>query len=316
MFKLHSQLLNKLVLKKNLYIMKKNILFIALFICSSMVNAQDYLDILKVSHSQATLGNIDTDDETDVSNTNIELYLPIPITAKAVLLSGFTYENTRLGLNHSDSRSNLIMTRFNLGVKLNHGNKWSGTYVALPKLASDFNDLGADDFQMGGIALLEKKYSSRYVLKFGAYVSTENFGTTVTPIIGLWYKSKNSKFYVNATLPIRADVNYSLTNSFSLGANLLTSVKSYNLSEANSDFYVQEESIRFSAFAAYGFLDDMLILRARVGLDTTDYGVYNKNSNSIVQVLTAQIGDERARENSEFSAAPFVGLDLMFRVDL
>jgi hypothetical protein len=208
------------------------------------------------------------------------------------------------------------MTRFNLGVKLNHGNKWSGTYVALPKLASDFNDLGADDFQMGGIALLEKKYSSRYVLKFGAYVSTENFGTTVTPIIGLWYKSKNSKFYVNATLPIRADVNYSLTNSFSLGANLLTSVKSYNLSEANSDFYVQEESIRFSAFAAYGFLDDMLILRARVGLDTTDYGVYNKNSNSIVQVLTAQIGDERARENSEFSAAPFVGLDLMFRVDL
>jgi hypothetical protein len=307
--------------------MKKNILFIALFICTSMVNAQDYLDILKVSHSQATLGNIDTDDETDVSNTNIELYLPIPITAKAVLLTGFTYENTSLGtyfpdLNSQtipsfiDGSSNLIMTRFNLGVKLNHGNKWSGTYVALPKLASDFNDLGADDFQMGGIALLEKKYSSRYVLKFGAYVSTENFGTTVTPIIGLWYKSKNSKFYVNATLPIRADVNYSLTNSFSLGANLLTSVKSYNLSEVNSDFYVQEESIRFSVFAAYGFLDDMLILRARVGLDTTDYGVYNKSSNSIVQVLTAQIGNERTRENSEFSAAPFVGLDLMFRVDL
>ena len=306
--------------------MKKTILFITLFACATMVNAQDYLDILKVSHSQATLGNVIDSLETDVSNTNIELYMPIPITQKAVILAGFTYEKTGLGnmffdfgeaqYDFVDGSKNLIMTRLNLGMKIKHGNKWSGTYVALPKLASDFSNLGADDFQIGGLALLEKKYSSRKVLKFGAYVSSENFGTTVTPIIGLWYKSKNSKFYVNATLPIRADVNYSLTDAFSLGANLLSSVKSYNLTGDNEDFYAQEESIRLSAFAAYGFLNDMLIVRARVGLDTTDYGIYNKNQNSIVQVLTAQIGDERTRENSEFSAAPFVGIDLMFRVGL
>ena len=304
--------------------MKKSILFIALLLCIGTVNAQNYLDIFKASYSQANLGNVDNEDAEDskVTNTNLELYLPIPITSKAVILAGFTYENTGLNNYHSinenfdGTQSDLIMTRLNLGMKINHGNKWSGTYVALPKLASDFNDLGADDFQMGGLALLEKKYSSRKVLKFGAYVSSENFGTTVTPIIGLWYKSKNSKFYVNATLPIRADANYSLTDAFSLGANLLSSVKSYNLTGDNEDFYAQEESIRLSAFAAYGFLNDMLIVRARVGLDTTDYGIYNKNQNSIVQVLTAQIGDERTRENSEFSAAPFVGIDLMFRVGL
>ena len=194
-----------------------------------------------------------------------------------------------------------------------------GTYVALPKLASDFSNLGSGDFQIGGLALLEKKYSSRKVLKFGAYVSSENFGTTVTPIIGLWYKSKNSKFYVNATLPIRADVNYSITDAFSLGANLLSSVKSYNLSnERNSDFYVQEESIRLSAFAAYGFLNDMLVVRARVGLDTTDYALYDKDAASVVQVLTKQIGNRKDedRRNSEFAAAPFVGLDFIFRVGL
>ncbi len=304
--------------------MKKSILFIALLLCIGTVNAQDYLDIFKASYSQANLGNVDNEDaeDSEVTNTNLELYLPIPITSKAVILAGFTYENTGLNNYHSinenfdGTQSDLIMTRLNLGMKINHGNKWSGTYVALPKLASDFNDLGADDFQMGGLALLEKKYSSRKVLKFGAYVSSENFGTTVTPIIGLWYKSKNSKFYVNATLPIRADANYSLTDAFSLGANLLSSVKSYNLTGDNEDFYAQEESIRLSAFAAYGFLNDMLIVRARVGLDTTDYGIYNKNQNNIVQVLTAQIGDERTRENSEFSAAPFVGIDLMFRVGL
>ena len=306
--------------------MKKSILFIALLLCIGTVNAQDYLDIFKASYSQANLGNVDNEDaeDSEVTNTNLELYLPIPITSKAVILAGFTYENTGLNNYHSinenfdGTQSDLIMTRLNLGMKINHGNKWSGTYVALPKLASDFNDLGADDFQMGGLALLEKKYSSRKVLKFGAYVSSENFGTTVTPIIGLWYKSKNSKFYVNATLPIRADANYSLTDAFSLGANLLSSVKSYNLTGDNEDFYAQEESIRLSAFAAYGFLNDMLIVRARVGLDTTDYALYDKNAASVVQVLTKQIGNRKDtdRRNSEFAAAPFVGIDLMFRVGL
>lgn len=310
--------------------MKKNILFIALLLCIGTLQAQDYFDIFKASFSSASLGNVDDENaQTDVTNRNIELYMPIPITQKVTIIAGFTYENTSLGnmyfnfdnspYGFVDGSKNLIMTRLNLGMKINHGNRWSGTYVALPKLASDFSNLGSDDFQMGGLALLEKKYSGRKVLKFGAYVSSENFGTTVTPIIGLWYKSKNSKFYVNATLPIRADVNYSLTDAFSLGANLLSSVKSYNLSnERNSDFYVQEESIRLSAFAAYGFLNDMLIVRARVGLDTTDYALYDKDAASVVQVLTKQIGNRKDvdRRNSEFAAAPFVGLDFIFRVGL
>ena len=310
--------------------MKKNILFIALLLCIGTLQAQDYFDIFKASFSSASLGNVDDENaQTDVTNRNIELYMPIPITQKVTIIAGFTYENTSLGnmyfnfdnspYGFVDGSKNLIMTRLNLGMKINHGNRWSGTYVALPKLASDFSNLGSNDFQIGGLALLEKKYSGRKVLKFGAYVSSENFGTTVTPIIGLWYKSKNSKFYVNATLPIRADVNYSLTDAFSLGANLLSSVKSYNLSnERNSDFYVQEESIRLSAFAAYGFLNDMLVVRARVGLDTTDYALYDKDAASVVQVLTKQIGNRKDvdRRNSEFAAAPFVGLDFIFRVGL
>ena len=310
--------------------MKKNILFIALLLCIGTLQAQDYFDIFKASFSSASLGNVDDENaQTDVTNRNIELYMPIPITQKVTIIAGFTYENTSLGnmyfnfdnspYGFVDGSKNLIMTRLNLGMKINHGNRWSGTYVALPKLASDFSNLGSNDFQIGGLALLEKKYSGRKVLKFGAYVSSENFGTTVTPIIGLWYKSKNSKFYVNATLPIRADVNYSITDAFSLGANLLSSVKSYNLSnERNSDFYVQEESIRLSAFAAYGFLNDMLIVRARVGLDTTDYALYDKDALSVVQVLTKQIGNRKDedRRNSEFAAAPFVGLDFIFRVGL
>jgi hypothetical protein len=304
--------------------MKKLLVLIALFISGNFLYAQDYLDMFKASYSRATLGNIDNEEETEVGNMLIEAYFPMPLTDKIVAITAFTYENTRLGLSNNafgvtaiDDRTNLVMTRLNLGVKVKHGNKWTGTYIALPKLASDFNELGADDFQIGGIALFEKKYSSRKGLKFGAYASTENFGTTITPLVGVWYKSRNRKFYINATLPIRADINYTVAKHFSLGANLLTSIKSYNMSQFDTGVYVQEESIRFSTFVAYGFLEDTLILRGRVGLDTTDYGVYNQGDTIGVQVLTFQVsGDDRNRLNSEFASAPFVGLDLIFRAGL
>ncbi|KQC32751.1 hypothetical protein AAU57_05020 [Nonlabens sp. YIK11] len=299
----------------------RNLLFIlAVLFTASFSNAQDYFDLFKYSYNYADLGNIDpeTEVDTEVSNTNIEFYFPYPISAKTTIIGGFTYENTRLGLQYNADRSNLIMTRLNLGVKQDHGNKWSGTYVFLPKFASDFvGSLDTPDLQLGGLALFEKRYSSSYSLKFGSYVSTEQFGTTITPLVGLWYKSENDKFYINATLPIRTDVNYNFTEDFSLGANLVTSIKAYNLQETDSQFYVQEESIRFGLYAAYAFFDNTMILRGKVGYDTTDYGLYNQGDTVGAQILTFQVsGDDRTRLNTEFDSSIFFGLDLIWRTDL
>jgi hypothetical protein len=298
--------------------MRKLYVIVAFALMVNLATGQDYFDVLKYSYNSATLGNIENEKETDVSNTNIEFYFPLPVTGKTTIIGGFTYENTRLGLEFSNDRSNLIMTRLNIGIKQDHGNGWSGTYVALPKFASDFvENLGDDDFQIGGLALLEKRYSSRYTLKFGSYISSELFGSTITPLIGLWYKSDNNKFYINATLPIRTDVNYSLTDKFSLGANLITSIKAYNISEGNADQYVQEESIRFGLFAAYGFLDNTLIARAKIGFDTTDYGLYDEGETVGLQILTFQVsGDDRIRENSQFDSSIFYGLDLIYRFEM
>ena len=257
--------------------MKKTFLPILVFLICITTQAQDYVDIVKLSNNNATLGNIDDDYETNVNNLNFELYYPSVINEKLVIITGITAENTALNLSSFSDRSNLTMTRLNLGLKYKHSEKWSGTYVLLPKIASDFNNIGSNDYQFGGLAILDYQANENYKYKFGLYSSTENFGTTLTPIVGLWHRSKNEKLYINATLPIRMDVNYALTNKFSIGSDLLTSVKSYNLSEFNSDFYVQEESIRFAMYLSYGFLKNSLLVRGKVGYDTTDYGVYNSN---------------------------------------
>jgi hypothetical protein len=234
-----------------------------------------------------------------------------------VLLTGLTAENTRLNLSKGADRSSLTMTRLNLGIKYQHSEKWSGTYVLLPKIASDFNAIGSNDFQIGAIAVLDYQYSEAYKIKFGMYSSTENHGSTLTPLIGLWHRSKNNKFYINATLPIRMDANYSLTKHLSVGSDLLTSIKSYNLSELKSNFYVQEESIRFALYTALGLMDNSLILRGKVGLDTTDYGMFNANEKVGVQVLTFPLsGDKRTRMNAEFDSSLYVGFDAIYRFDL
>lgn len=297
--------------------MKKIALLFTVLITFTNVFSQDYVDIVKLSINNASLGNIENDYETSVNNLNLEVYYPKKISEKLVLLTGFTAENTRLNFTEGAERTSLTMTRLNLGVKYQHSEKWSGTYVLLPKIASDFEAIGSNDFQFGGIAVLDYQYSENSKVRFGVYSSSELFGTTLTPLIGLWHRSKNSKFYINATLPIRMDTNYSITKKFSLGADLLTSIKSYNLSEFNSDLYVQEESIRFAFYAALALVDNSIILRGKLGLDTTDYGVYNSNEKVGVQVLTFPLStDNRNRLNAEFDSALYLGFDVVYRFDL
>lgn len=297
--------------------MKKNIVLLIALVASSFAFAQDYVDIVKFSVNNATLGNIENKYETSVNNLFFELYYPKKMSEKLVLLTGFTTENTRLNFFQGADRSSVTMARLNLGVKYQHSEKWSGTYVLLPKLASDFENLSSNDFRIGAIAVLDYQYNESSKLKFGLYSSTEFFGTTLTPLIGIWHRSKDSKFYINATLPIRMDANYRLGEKFSVGSDLQTSIKSYNLGEFNSQNYAQEESIRFSLYGAFGLADNSLILRGKVGFDTTDYGLYNSKQKVGVQVLTFPLStDKRNRINAEFDSSLFLGFDAIYRFDL
>jgi hypothetical protein len=297
--------------------MKKIKLFMLFGLFTVSVSAQDYVDIFKLSLNNATLGNLDNDYETSVNNLNMEVYYPKKLSEKTVLLTGFTVENTRLNFSEGAERTSLTMTRLNLGMKYQHSEKWSGTYVFLPKIASDFDNIWSNDFQFGGLAVLDYQYNETSKVKFGLYASSENHGSTITPLIGIWHRSKDSKFYINATLPIRMDANYSLSDKFSVGADLLTSIKSYDLDGINSDLYTQEESIRFALYAALGLMDNSIILRGKVGFDTTDYGVYNSNEKVGAQVLTFPLStDKRNRLNSEFDSSLYVGFDAIYRFDL
>ncbi len=304
--------------------MKKVLLLSVALLSISMLQAQDYLDIARLNIGNTTLQNIEdaesgSEFETQATNVNLEFLYPTPLNKKTVLITGFTYENTTLQVGPAIAHDNLSMTRLNLGVKMYHSRKWTGTYLILPKLAGNYEDIGGNDFQIGVIALLEQKLKNRFRMKYGIYTSTEEFGQIITPLVGVYYRTPNNKFYIDAAFPIRMEANYSLTKSLSLGADLRTSIKSYNLSglDGNAEAYVQEESIRAALYAGITMLDDKLIARLKLGLDTTDYGLYDSDQTVGAQVLTVALGgDDRDRRNDEFDSALFFGVDLIYRLGL
>jgi len=272
--------------------MKYQISLLVLLLGCTIASAQNYLDLARLNIGNTTLEDEDGNQETDITNVNLEFLYPTPINDKTVLITGFTVENTSLSPTSGASSESLTMTRLNLGAKISHNSKWTGTYLLLPKIASNFDDLGGADFQFGAIALLEYRHKNRFRTKYGLYSSSEEFGAIITPLLGVYYRTPNNKFYIDAAFPIRMEANYGLTKQLSLGADLRTSIKSYNLGGA--DTYVQEESIRFALYAGYSFMKEQLIVRAKAGLDTTDYGLYNTGDTVGAQVLTFPLGvDER-----------------------
>ncbi len=299
--------------------MKRLLLSLAIM-SSTFTFAQDYLDIVRLNMGRTNMEDVDQTFDTDVTNLNLEVLYPTPLTRDIVMITGFTAENTGLELGSGLKYQNLTMARLNLGVKWSHNGKWTGTYLLLPKLASSFDAEGGDNFQFGAIALMEYRFKNRKRGKFGLYSSSENFGTIITPLVGGYYRTKNNKFYIDAALPIRMDANYSLGEKLSMGADLRTSVKAYNLGQYQqsvNNLYVQEESIRFGLYLSYAMLKDQLQLRAKVGFDTTDYGLYEQNDVVGAQVLTFQLsGDDRTRLNNEFDSALFFGFDIFYRLGL
>jgi hypothetical protein len=292
--------------------MKSNWLNLLFTISCISMQAQDFVDLAKLNYTSTQLGNAASTAKTSVNSINFELTLPKVINEKKKLIFGIGFENTELRL--SDFKKNLTGIRLNVGAKLQHSTKWAGTYILLPKIASDFKQMTNRDLQVGALTIFDYQLNETVKLKFGAYASTENFGTTLTPVVGLWHRSKNQKFYINANLPMRIDVNYLLINKLNIGFEGTTSIKTYRTIAST---YTEEKSVRLAMYLSYGFLGKRLLLRGKFGFDTTDYGVYSSTDKTGFQIMAFPIsGYKRNRLNPEFLPNYYLGADLIFRLDL
>jgi hypothetical protein len=306
----------------------RQLLFCLLFIPYFGI-AQEYIDLFKISYGRTFNNKIDgpLSTSTNIGTLEADLTLPIVLNKNNALITGVAFSKNKVQIFpdeeieifrpgvDDDGFANLYSTTLKLGLATTYNDVWSTTLVLLPKVASDYGNISGDDFYIGGFALLKMQKSAYLKYRFGMYASSEAFGLFSTPIIGWYYLSPNSKFEMDMSLPISADINYT-SGSFTYGVDYYGIGRSFNLNADNSNLYVDLSSLEFLAYLQYNAFDKNVLLRAKIGYSSSDYEVYEKGDKIDFGLSAFSFGDDRSQLNPNISGGLYLKFEAIYRFDL
>ncbi len=283
------------------------------------VSAQDYIDLAKINYGTIFgAGFENSEAETDASLLDASVTYPVKLSEKTAIITGLDYTQHTLDLFPGASSTSLKNITLKAGLNIKHSSKWSGAYVFLPKIASEDLHTDGDHFFFGGLALLKYQKNDRIQYRFGAYASSEGFGTFMTPLLGLYYLSEDKKWEISATLPINADINHRFNTSITTGLAFQAFVRTFSLQRENNapELYTQMANIEIGPYFQHGFMDQSLLIRLQAGYSTATYEVFAEGDTLPIRVSAFEFGDGRNRINPEMSGNLFVRVGATFRFDL
>lgn len=291
------------------------LLFLLLpFLCSS----QEYIDLFSVNYGKSQKTNFENSSiDTYITTFQTNLTLPVVIDEKYTAITGINFNSYNLQLFPESNNNNLYSTTLRAGLRIAHSQKWSGVYLLLPKIASDYINLSTEDFYFGGVALLKYKRDENFGYSLGLYASTEAFGVTMTPLVGLYYHSPNRRFEMNFFMPNDADINYSLTDKTKIGFDFLGHGNSYKVTTDDlRSNYIQNNSIDFSTYVQQAVFDKRVLLRLKTGYSLNQFRVYPIDQKLDLQILALKFGDNREKLFENKSNTLLLKVEAIYRFDL
>jgi hypothetical protein len=279
--------------------------------------AQDYVDLVKLNFNTTSKNEFkDSNTTTRIREIDAETTVPLRINAVTNFVTGFIYENINTRLTTTGSERAFGSAALKLGVNRIHSAKWTGTYMLLPKVASDLKSFTKKGFQLGAVALLKYVKNEQLLYKVGVYYNTERFGPWVVPLAGLYYMRADKKVEANVTLPLLADINYSVHKKLALGLNFSGQVRTYHLSTVASgrDGYVAR-----SINELFGYLKlsitESFILQLRGGRSIgRHYRVYDSEQKVTLGLPLVYIGDHREQINGNLKDGWVYQAILLYRL--
>lgn len=296
--------------------MVKILVIISLLLRSNFCSSQKYVDLFSINYGKSVSTNYENDAQTTtITNLETDFTLPIELNERYAIITGIDFSNNILQLFPDANYNNLYLTRIKAGVNINHSEHWSGTYMLLPKISSDYINLSMKDFYLGGVALLRYKKSNNLSYKLGLYTSNEAFGLFVSPLIGLYYLSPSSRFEMNLYLPNNADFNYVLTNKTKIGIDFVARGKSFKLT-TNSvrSSYVENNSMEFSTYLQNNALNKNVLFRLKLGFSSNSFEVYPIDQKTTFATTLIRFGDNRTQLNNSLSSSAFIKIEALFRL--
>lgn len=293
----------------------KSILLIGIFIWTSALKGQDYVDVAKFHYASTPENNFDSIlGATTIEEFGADITLPIPLNDSNTILTGFYLEQIKTQFNPLIPSEKISTIQLKMGFNRKHSSKVSGTYMLLPKISSNLEESSSKDFQFGALALFKLTKNEYFKYNAGIYYNGELFGPFIVPLFGFYYKSPNDKFEANFTLPIWADANYRLTNWLNIGANFTAFVRSYNLSDYNS--YIVKKTNEIFGYLQFN-LGKSILLQTKVGYSVgRSYRVYNENDKVDFGLSAFRFGDERTVLSNDFSDGLVFKVRLLYRFNI
>jgi hypothetical protein len=295
------------------------LLILMLNIC--LTTAQNYLDMVQVFYSNTPLNQFDSSlNKTRVQDFTFNSTLPIKLTDKTALITGLDVEWMYAGLTPTGSSGSAAGIILKLGVNHKLNEKWTTNFVLLPRLASDFKKPGGglsrEDFQIGGLWMF--KYAPRQNLKYklALYYNSELFGPFVSPILGLYYKSRNNKFESDLSLPFFVDANYRIRPSVFTGVKFQAFVRTFNLHDPyykGNGEYLAKTSNELYAYLGFEPVKGIL-LKANIGYSVArNYRLYDIHDKVAFGLSAFRFGDNRKQLNADFADGILFRVDCVYR---
>ncbi|MFO7672854.1 MAG: DUF6268 family outer membrane beta-barrel protein [Lutibacter sp.] len=296
------------------------IILIALFgFFVQFASAQNYIDIARFSYGNTPTNTFKNSSEhTKVEEFGLQLTFPIVLNEKTVILTGFSADKSLLKLDPNfPELTGLNKVRLNLGLNQVHSEKWTGTYVLLPSIASDFKSISKEDFQIGMLTLFTYKKRKNLKYKVGFYANTENYGPLFVPLLGLYYLSPNEKFETTLLLPGQVDFNYQLAKKTALGINFDGMTSSFNLYESTytpKGQYVVRSSNELYTYLQFK-LGKSLMAKTKLGYSISrKYKIFNNDDKVDLSLASFYVGDDRTQLNSNFEKGAIFKVELLYRI--
>ena len=298
--------------------MKKKIIQLLFLILPFLCSAQEFIDLFSVNYGKSQEKTFeDSSVNTSISTFQTNLTLPIVLNEKYIAVTGVNFSSYSLQLFPDSNNNHLYSANLRAGLSVKHSEHWSGLYLFLPKVASDYINVSTKDIYLGGLALLKYKRNENFGYGLGLYGSSEAYGMSVVPIITFYYHSPNKRFEINAFMPNDADINYSLTDKTRIGVDFLGHGNSYKLTTDNlRSNYVENNSIDFSSYVQRSVLDNKILLRLKLGYSLNDFRVYPIDQKLDLQILALKFGDNRTRLFEDKSNTFLLKMEAIYRFDL
>lgn len=298
--------------------MKRKIIQLLFLILPFLCSAQEYIDLFSVNYGKSQEKTFENSSvNTSISTFQTNLTLPVVLNEKYIAVTGVNFSSYSLQLFPDSNNNHLYSTNLRAGLSVKHSEHWSGLYLFLPKVASDYINVSSEDIYLGGLALLKYKRNENFGYGLGLYGSSEAYGMSVVPIVTFYYHSPNKRFEINAFMPNDADINYSLTDKTKIGVDFLGHGNSYKLTTDNvRSNYVENNSIDFSSYVQRSVLDKKILLRLKLGYSLNQFRVYPMDQKLDLQILALKFGDNRTKLFEDKSNTILLKMEAIYRFDL